>query len=185
MGNCSIIAVDEWMIELPNGTNYSSQVGTLSLGATGTQAFSNVPNYGEVDSNNVPTFDANNGYIPSDSFGLYYGSVPPNQVGSLVFDGYDQSRVLGDAAAFDFVDGNNQIIAGLLDIQIGVETGGTPFNSSSPYPGLSSETNTSYITGLLQQNASFHDGQPTIINPIVPYMFMSPETCSNIAKIFQ
>ena len=89
MGKYSIIAVDEWMIELPNGTNYSSQVGTLSLGATGTQAFSNVPNYGEVDGNNVP---ANNGDIPSGSFGVRYGSEPLNQVGSL---GDDQSRVLG------------------------------------------------------------------------------------------
>ena len=89
VGNCSIIAVDEWMFELPNGTNYSSQVGTLSLGATETQAFSNVPNYREVDGNNVPTFGANNGDIPSDSFGLHYGSVPLNQVGSLVFGGYD------------------------------------------------------------------------------------------------
>ena len=54
MGDCSIIAVDEWMIELPNSNNYSSQVGTLSLGATGTQAFSNVPNYGEVDVREFP-----------------------------------------------------------------------------------------------------------------------------------
>ena len=99
MGKYSIIAVDEWMIELPNGTNYSSQVGTLSLGATGSQAFSNVPNYGEVDGNNVPAFGANNGDIPSDSFGVHYGSVPLNQVESLVLGGYDQSRVLGDTAS--------------------------------------------------------------------------------------
>ena len=166
VGKCSIIAVDEWMIELPNGTKYSSQVRTLSLEATGTQAFSNVPNYGEVDGNNVPIFGTNNGDIPSGSFGLHYGSVPLNQVGSLIFGGYDQSRVLGDAAAFEFVGGNNQVVAGLLDIQIKVETGGTPFNISSPYPSPSSEPNTSYIRGLLQKNTSFYDGQPTLINPI-------------------
>jgi hypothetical protein len=147
--------MDEWTIRLPNGTNYSSQVGTFSL------------------------------YPPSSvfsaSFGLHYGSVPLDLVGSLVYGGYDQSRVLGDAAILD-VSPEASMIVPLLDIEIGVETGGTPFNISVPYPGSASETNVSYITGLLQRNASFHDGQPTIIDPLLSYMFLSPETCSNIAQ---
>ena len=152
---CHITVMDEWTIRLPSGTNYSSQVGTFSL---------------------YP-WDP----LISTSFGLHYGSVPLGLVGSLVFGGYDQSRVLGDAAVID-VSQDEMMIVPLLDIEIGVETGGTPFNSSVPYPGSASETNASYITGLLQQNASFHDGQPTIIDPQVNYMFLSPETCSNIAQ---
>ena len=185
VGNSSITAVEAWTIELPDGTNYSTQVGTLALGAPGkgNQPFSNVPNFGNVNGQTVPGNGNANGNIPSNSFGLHYGSVPLHQTGSLVFGGYDQSRVLGDVAAFDMVGGNNQMIGQLLDIEIGVEAGWTPFtNNTASYSGPSSETITSYITGLLQHNASFPNGQPTVINPIVPYFFMSPKTCANIAQ---
>ncbi|KAL2045579.1 hypothetical protein N7G274_002007 [Stereocaulon virgatum] len=117
----------------------------------------------------------------SASFGLHYGSVTLGLVGFLVFGGFEQSRVLGDAVVLD-VSLDNAMIVPLLDIEIGVETRGTPFNSSVPYPGSASETNTSYITGLLQQIGSFHDGQPTITDPQVSHMSLSPETCSNIAQ---
>lgn len=185
VGNSSITAVEAWTIELPDGTNYSTQVGTLALGAPGkgNQPFSNVPNFGNVNGQTIPGYGNLNGNIPSNSFGLHYGSVPLNQTGSLVFGGYDQSRVLGDAAAFDLVGGNNQMIGQLLDIEIGVETGSTPFtNNTIHYPGPSSRTNITYISGLLQHNGSFPNGQPTVINPIVPYFFMSPQTCANIAQ---
>ena len=185
VGNSSITAVEAWTIELPDGTNYSTQVGTLALGAPGkgNEPFSNVPNFGNVNGQTIPGYGNQNGNIPSNSFGLHYGSVPLNQTGSLVFGGYDQSRVLGDAAAFDLVGEDNQMITQLLDIEIGVETGSTPFtNDTIHYPGPSSSTNITYISGLLQRNASFPNGQPTVINPIVPYFFMSPQTCANIAQ---
>ena len=71
----------------------------------------------------------------------------------------------------------------MLDIGIGVEIRWTPFsNVTIPYSGPSSETNVTYISGILQRNRSFVNGQPTIINPIVPYLFMSPQTCANIAR---
>lgn len=38
------------------------------------------------------------------------------------------------------------------------------------------------MTGLLEQNATFHGAQPTVINPIGPYLFMSPQTCTTIAQ---
>ena len=85
--------------------------------------------------------------------------------------------------ALDLVRGNNQIIGQLLDIEIDVDTGWTPFtNNTIPYPGPSSETNITYISGLRQHNMSFSNGQPTVINLIVPYFFMSPQTCANIAQ---
>ena len=174
VGNSSISAVKAWTIELPNGANYSAQVGTLSLGAPGQgfQHFPKVPNVGSVQGETIPGYGNARGDFPSNAFGLHYGSVPLNQTGSLVFGGYDKSRVLGYAAAFDLVSGNNQMIGQLLDIGIGVETGWTPFsNTTIPYLGPSSETNVTYISGLLQHNGSFPNGQPTIINPVVPYFF--------------
>ena len=137
--NSSISAVEASAIELPNGTNYSTQVGTLSLGAPGkgNQRFSKVPDVGSVNGQTIPGYGNASEGLPSNAFGFHYGSVPLNQTGSLVFGGYDQSRVLGDAATFDLVGGENmKIIGHLLDIGIGVKTGWTPFsNNTIPYLG--------------------------------------------------
>ena len=91
VGNSSITAVEAWTIALPDGTNYSTQVGTLALRAPGKgiQPFSNVPNFGNVSGQNISGYGKLDGNIPSNSFGLHYGSVPLNQPGSLVFGGYD------------------------------------------------------------------------------------------------
>lgn len=61
------------------------------------------------------------------------------------------------------------MLPNLLDVQIGVENGSSPFSESS-------------YTGLLKLNASFKRVQPAVIYPIVPYLFMSSETCAAIAE---
>lgn len=160
--NSTISAVQAWQIGLPDGTYYSAQVGTLSLGAPGTgiQQFS-----ATASGLTVPGFAYAQGAVPSNSWGLHYGSASLKQEGSLVFGGYDQSRVLGDVGVFD----GFSMKVNLLDVQIGVENGSSPFSEDS-------------YTGLLKLNASFNGVQPTVINPIVPYFFMSPETCAAVAE---
>ena len=163
--NSTISAVSAWEIELPDGTKYSAQVGTLSLGApgTGVQNFS-----ANATGQTVPGYAYAQDEVASNSWGLHYGSASLNQGGSLVFGGYDQSRVLGDVGAFDLAEGST-MLPNLLDIQIGVENGTSPFSESS-------------YTNLLKLNASFNGVQPAVINPIVPYLFMSPETCAAVAE---
>ena len=163
--NSTISAVTAWQIELPDGTNYAAQVGTLSLGAPGTglQSFN-----ANATGQTVPGYAYAHDEVASNSWGLHYGSASLNQAGSLVFGGYDQSRVLGDVGAFDLAAGS-KMQPNLLDIQIGVENGTSPFSESS-------------YTNLLKLNASFNGVQPAVINPIVPYLFMSPETCAAVAE---
>ena len=163
--NSTISVVQAWQIGLPDGTYYPAQVGTLSLGAPGTgiQAFS-----ANATGQTVPGYAYAQGVVASNSWGLHYGSASLNQEGSLVFGGYDQSRVLGDIGVFDLA-ANLEMLPNLLDVQIGVENGSSPFSESS-------------YTGLLKLNASFNGVQPAVINPIVPYLFMSSETCAAIAE---
>ena len=165
VSNSTISAVRAWQIELPDGTNYSAQVGTLSLGApaAGIQPFSTT-----VTGQTGPGFAYSQGTVASNSWGLHYGSASLDQEGSLVFGGYDQSRALGDVGAFDF-DSGAAMMVNLLDVQIGVERGSSPFREGS-------------YNGLLKLNASLNGVQPTIINPILPYLFMSPETCAAVAE---
>lgn len=76
--------------------------------------------------------------IPSKSVGLHYRSAPLNAVGSLTWDGYDQSRILGEVGSFNLVKrSQNYMILSLLDVQVGVEKEFSPSNASS-------------FTGLLQ-----------------------------------
>lgn len=163
--NSTISAVQAWQIQLPDGTKYSAQVGTLSLGAPnrGIQQFS-----ATVTGQTVPGFANAQGAVASNSWGLHYGSASLNQEGSLVFGGYDQSRALGSIGTFDLAAGFS-MIANLLDVRIGVENGSSPFIEDS-------------YTGLLKLNSSFNGVQPAVINPIVPYLFMSPETCAAVAE---
>ena len=162
--NSTISVVSAWQIELPDGTHYSAQVGTLSLRAPrGIQQFSSTAT-GQI----VPGFAYAQGEIASNSWGLHYGSASLNQEGSLIVGGYDQSRVLGNVGVFD-LGGNGEMVTNLLDIQMGVENGLSPFSEGS-------------YTGLLKLNASFNAVQPAIINPLVPYLYMSPETCAAVAE---
>ena len=165
INNSTISAVQEWHIGLPDGVYYSAQVGTLSLGAPGL----GIQTFGvNATGQTAPGYAYAQGMIASNSWGLHYGSASLKQEGSLVFGGYDQSRVLGDVGAFD-LDPGAYMLPNLLDIQIGVETGSSPFSKNS-------------YTGLLKLNASFKGVQPAVINPIVPYLFMSPETCAAVAE---
>ena len=164
IANCAISAVDASQIELPDGTKYSIEVGTLSLGAPG----SGIEEFAHVKGQTIPGQLANEGTIPSNSFGLHIGSVSLNQVGSLVYGGYNQSRVLGEVGTFDLGSGN-AMLPSLLDIELGAENGSSPFGADA-------------VTRLLKLNESFNGVQPTVINPIIPYLYMSPQTCAAIAQ---
>ena len=163
--NSTTSAVQAWQIELPDGTYYSAQVGTLSLGAPGTGI---QPFIATVSGMTVPGFASAQVTVASNSGGLHYVSASLNQEGSLVFGGYDQSRALGDMGVFDLAGGWH-MIADLLDVQIGVENGSSPFTEGS-------------YTGLLKLNASFNRVQPAVINPIVPYLYIFSETCAAVAE---
>ena len=162
--NTTIAAMDVASLTFPGGT-YQAEVGHLALGGPGAGTY--VYQKGVVGQTFPGSLAANN-LIPSNSFGLHYGSASLNAVGSLTWGGYDQSRVLGDVASFNLeVRDQNNMILSLLDVQIGVENGSSPFNASS-------------FTGLLQLNSSVD--QPTNIIPNVPYMYMAPKTCAAIAQ---
>ena len=116
----------------------------------------------------VPGYTYAQGVLASNSWGLHYGSASPRQEGSLVFGEYDQTRVLGDAGAFDLA-ADSRMLPNLLDIQIGVENGTSPFSES-------------FYSSLLKLVSTFKGVQPAVINPIVPYLFMSRETCDAVAE---
>ena len=164
--NSTISAINQQNIFLPDGGRLQVQLGSLSLGAPGSGTQSLKIGIGQ----NFPSYLAMQNVTPSNSFSLHYGSASLGLAGTLVWGGYDQSRVLGDVGSFQ-LGPNELMVPTMLDVQIGVENGQTPFTD-----------NGSFFPGLLELNSSLNNVQPTIINPIVPYLFMSPKTCVAIAQ---
>ena len=164
--NTTISAVNRSQIELPDGTSYSIEVGTLSLGAPGKNGYQSIS--GSLWGQTIPGQLATEEAISSNSVGLHIGSASLNQAGSLTYGGYDKSRVLGDVGAFDLGSGN-EMLPSLLDIELDVENGTSPFGADG-------------VTRLLKLNESFNGVQPAVINPVIPYLFISPQTCAAIAQ---
>ena len=160
-------SIVETSAKLPNGSSYPPVIGNLALGSPNPVQTFLVGNGSNVTGQLLTGYLAGQNQIPSSSFGLHIGSAPLGQVGSLVLGGYDQSRLSGQVASIDTSDVGGEPIAGLIDSTIGVETGGTPFNTTS-IPSLFSAGSNLTVQALL--------------NPLVPYMFLPPSMCDAIAQ---
>ncbi|KAG8529060.1 uncharacterized protein KY384_005695 [Bacidia gigantensis] len=163
--NSAIDSIHEQDITLPNGATYSPQVGFLALGGLDGER-----KYQRGNGMIIPNHLAGKDIIPSASTSLHYGSANLGPEGSLVWGGYDQSRIIGSVGQFDITKSDSKIEPNLLDIQIGTEKGGSPFPQDS------------YV-GLLALNETFGYHQPTEINAVLPYLYMSKDTCTNIARL--
>lgn len=167
IANATIKLVEEESIGLPSGLTYSPPVGMVSLGGSRRHATYDENVIGAV----LPGRLAAQNIIASNSFGLHYGSADLKLGGSLVWGGYDKSRLIGEVGAFDVFEPGvrDLLVPPLTDVQIGVLEGASPFSEES-------------YSNLLLFNDSTKAMQPAIINPIVPYIFMSPATCDSIAE---
>lgn len=165
--NASLVAVSSGNRTLPNGKVIDLTVGQFALGADQqTQLFSS----GTDDKNdpgivtwNMPGYLYNSSATKSNSYAIHVGSTRYDYPGSLIFGGYDKGRVIGPATTWG--DSPPQ----LLDIVIGVEIGGSPFDFDSK-------------TGLLLTNTSTNTQLPVFPEPLEPYLHLPKQTCNNLAK---
>jgi len=149
---------------LPNGKVIPQNVGLLSLGQSQNE------NWGSVTGRMISVYMAATGFTPSNSWGLHIGSATMNIPGSLVFGGYDQSRVIGDLGTYDAGGGNGDLLCTLLDIGIGVAEGASPF----PFQSLG---------GMLRDGASNTTRSVQVrANPTVPQLYLPGNTCETIAS---
>lgn len=154
----------------PGGSVYPVEVGTLSLGAPNL-------NHTFTTGDGVPAINLTfvNSYlytsggpkkIPSYSYGMHIGSVPLNIPGSLMLGGYDQSRTIGDVSSQSC--DSAELTIKLVDIGIGVATGGSPWAYASK-------------TGLLVQgNSSIDYGTTVMVLPTEPYIYLPKSSCDSI-----
>ncbi|KAI9886323.1 MAG: hypothetical protein M1823_001881 [Watsoniomyces obsoletus] len=184
ISNFSMVVAHTANITLPDRSMMPLGVGFLSLGGRDImQSFRSDNAAGpHYVANLLPGWLAINGHTPSNSWGLHIGSAVPaaNMSGSLVFGGYDETRVIGDVSTYDVPNAAGDALVNLLDIGIGVEHGGSPFPFSS-------------IDGLLKAgewasgrgNGDGGGGSDRLRvrpNPTVPYLYLPATTCQEIAK---
>ncbi|KAL9130479.1 MAG: hypothetical protein Q9217_001351 [Psora testacea] len=164
--NATITAVNSSRIILPGGIPYDTQVGLLTLGGPGKGIMERGPFHAK--SHNFPSYLAQQNVTPTNSFGLHYGSASLKLNGSLIWGGYDRKRLIGPVGSWGLRDNKMQVP--MIDIAIGVEQGRSPFDENA-------------YGGLLRVNNSDHpESQWTSVNPVVPYLAMSPATCTAIAE---
>ncbi|CAG9989917.1 unnamed protein product [Clonostachys byssicola] len=166
------------LIKSPNskvkypGTTAPFFAGCLSVGSRGGSyqyLASSVKGDGQVKVSMPPGFLWDQGYTPSNSFGLHIGSVEPDLAGSLWYGGYDRNRVVGDSITNerDFKDP----VTTLQDIEIDVINGKSPFDFNSTKSGL-----------LAQGNSSMPNEFKVMIDGCSPYLTLPKTTCDNIAS---
>ena len=165
--NASIVSATIANITNPDGSVRGVPLGNLALGAdTQTQVFSlssSIPNEAIV-SWIFPGALYNQSITPSYSYGLHIGSAQFNYPGSLVFGGFNKGRVIGPVTTFS--DTPPQ----LLDIGIGVEEGGSPFDFTNKQ-------------GLLISNTSQVGPIPVSPDPSTPYLSLTDQTCKAITGL--
>ena len=169
--NVSISLVDTGYIEYPDGSRFLPEVGTLSLGApTFNQSWTAVSGPGLINASLIPSNLLAQGKTASYSVGLHVGSaLYPNLKGSLIFGGYDQTRVLGQVGSYQ-VPGSGILQVDVLDIGIGVAIGDSPFNFTSK-------------SGLLAQgNSTIQASISVRIEGGAPYMSLPRSSCDAIAS---
>jgi hypothetical protein len=160
----------------PGGSISALQVGTLALGYLGTvnQSFSETTG-GFINGSLIPGYLQAQSLTPSNSFGLHIGSVEPRIEGSLYFGGYDQNRICGPIttqqgpfAGIEPDDNGKKGLIDLLDIQINVVDGASPWNTSA----------TSNL--LAAGNSSIGPSLPVSMLPEAPYFDLPRSTCDAI-----
>ncbi|KAF2156247.1 hypothetical protein K461DRAFT_291185 [Myriangium duriaei CBS 260.36] len=168
--NASSVAVTAGNFTLPDKSAHPLELGFLSLGADGGAEYQQFTTSDTdatsppIKANILPGWMFGQNLVKSYSYGLHIGSTGNGFTGSLIFGGYDKGRAIGPGTTY------GKDPPQLLDIVIGVETGGSPFNFSSK-------------TGLLLDSKGAHKSVAAMPDPITPYMHLSKQTCDGLAEL--
>ncbi|SPO06757.1 uncharacterized protein DNG_09451 [Cephalotrichum gorgonifer] len=177
--NVSVIASDEYLRTLPDGRQVNQSVGILGLGPNSERGESEA-SITRQDYPSILEQLKSDDEIGSASFGFHVGSAALDQPGSLILGGYEKNRVIGQAGVFKL---HSLPIIPLSDVALGVETGGSPFNSADPisvYRGVPSATTD--VPDLAREFGAKEGSAMVIANPAVPYLYLPPGTCEETAK---
>ncbi|KAK4506539.1 hypothetical protein PRZ48_000271 [Zasmidium cellare] len=168
--NTSTVVVDQMNYTTPSHKKTNAfEVGYLALGAgdasggSPTQNFSTGGRTHPILAWNLPGYFWQHHLTPSFTYTLQVGSAAFQYPLSLTFGGYDMGRLIGPVTTF-------QSQLSLLDIGIGVQTGGSPFRFASK-------------NELLIDSSGNNRPISVTPDPMGPYLSLPKQTCDAIASI--
>lgn len=168
--NTSTVIVDQMNYTTPSHRRCNAiEVGYLALGAgdasggSPTQSFSTGGRDKPLLAWNLPGYFWEHNLTPSFTYTLQVGSAAFGYPLSLAFGGYDMGRLLAPVTTF-------QSQLSLLDIGIGVQTGGSPFNFATK-------------SGLLLDSSGSNKAVSVTPDPQGPYLSLPRQTCDAIASL--
>lgn len=164
----SMIVFDRAQSTLPDGTKYPPTIGKLALGSPNwNQTWNHAP-VGQFNGTLLTSALVDQGRSPSNSYSMHVGSPTKGIPPSLVMGGYHKDRALGSVSiqpyAFD------SLPIDLLDIEIGVGVGASPFTFTRK-DGL-----------LAELDSTLSAGQQVTVDATQPYLYLPPTVCKAVAQ---
>jgi hypothetical protein len=163
--NTSLVMIEDITITNPDGSVQGPELGAFALGGpeqaqkfATDSTFANTPLIGFSYSGGAYNQSATDSF----SYGLHIGSAFHDYPGSLLIGGYDKGRIVGSYTSF-----NDAPV--LLDVSIGVATGGSPWDFKEK-------------NGLLLSNTSQATKLEARPDPRQTYIHLPGKTCEEIAK---
>lgn len=166
--DASVMVSSSNIVTYPNGKALTPELGYFTMGVSWAQADFD---YCHDSSCNPISYLYGQNVIQSVSWGMHIGSAALRYPGSLILGGYDKGRLVGPVITSQ-ITGDNSDVFELLDVTLGVETGGSPFESNQQHMG-----------GLLISE----DGLPatTLVTELTtdfPYIFLPSKTIEAVVK---
>lgn len=170
--NLSIALVENISISFPSGSGgYPAELGSLALGSAINQSFTLGSGSPDINASLIPGwFFAQEKVIAANTYGLHIGSAALGIPLSLWLGGYDRSRVLGPVSSQAYSTQDGSLVIDLLDIEIGVDNGASPFNFSERRNILN------------QGNSSIGESITVSMNSLAPYLHLPKSVCDAIAS---
>ncbi|WYZ40813.1 hypothetical protein EsH8_IV_001154 [Colletotrichum jinshuiense] len=168
-----------WHSDYYNTTYDDEIVGTLGLGKTDNQeSQSNIKStYGMPDT--VLEQMTRGRVISTASWYMHMASVSLGQSPSLTLGGYERNRALGDIGTFPMDEELPRVF--LIDVALGVETGGSPFTNEyagSVWQGIGNDERGK---NLVKSSGGPTGSAMVLPNAAVPYIYLPPGTCEAAA----
>lgn len=180
----NLMATDTLDMILPNSTRYSPRFNILGLAPLpeGPDWKDEWPR-GMERPPSILEQSKERDLIGSKTFGLHIGSASLRQPGSLILGGYEQNRALGPVGVFNFNHSDGDTQAFLIDLTLGVETGGSPFEKDvklgSIWKGPAGDEE---AEGENQLYGGVRNSMVVSITTLDAYIRLPGDNCESVAK---
>ncbi|KAI9885955.1 MAG: hypothetical protein M1823_002233 [Watsoniomyces obsoletus] len=170
--NTVVLVSSNYTLQYPSGSRVPMSVGLLGMDAPVNPLEVSLRNGSTARYQTLVDSLASNRIIHSRSWALHIGSVQHNISGSLVFGGYDQSRVLGNIARFNSETARIRAITSNINFR----------DAASVVPSPTTPEDPLISPAIGPQNSHLKQPIEVHLDASVPYMYLPTEVCESMVS---